>query len=204
MSTQDRDRWNTRYREGAYATRQHPSDILTEWAPRVMAATRARTPPAVPRALDVACGAGRNALWLAAAGFAVDAVDIADAGLALARRRAAELGLDVDWVACDLDAGLPAARAGYDLIVVIRYLNRDLLRALSGRLTPGGYLVCEVHLETDQPVVGPATPAFRVAPGELATLVPGLEVEVLDEGLVTDPDGRPAALARLVGRRPQA
>jgi len=194
VSARDRDKWNARYREGAYQDRQHPSPLVERWASGL--------PAPGARALDVACGAGRNALWLAAAGFCVDAVDIADAGLAQVRRLASERRLAVACHCLDLDEGLPAALDGYDLIIVIRYLNRALLPSLCERLRPGGLLVCEVHLVTDADVIGPGGDAFRAAPGELAGLLAQLQVLESQETVTQDPDGRPVALARLVGRRP--
>ena len=65
MSTVERDKWNERYREGAYEERTHPTALLAEWLPRLPRGT----------ALDVACGAGRNAIYLAAHGYRVTAVD---------------------------------------------------------------------------------------------------------------------------------
>ena len=62
MSHADRDKWDKRYREGSYGTRTYPSELLAEWLPQLQKG----------RALDVACGAGRNALYLAAAGYVVD------------------------------------------------------------------------------------------------------------------------------------
>jgi len=201
VSDRDREKWNARYRDGAYAERTHPAELLARWAPQVVAWHRRDESNRPLRALDVACGAGRNAVWLAVTGFHVDAVDIAEAGLAVGRARAAAAGVAVNWHGLDLDGGLPAALTGYDLIAVIRYLNRPLLQALPARLGVGGLLVCEVHLETAAAVVGPGAGAFRAAPGELASLLEGLEVLVLEEEIVTDPDGRAAAVARLVGRR---
>jgi len=204
VSQQDRDKWNARYRDGAYGERPHPSQFVERWAPRLLANFGpARVSSAEkPRALDLACGAGRNALWLAASGFSVDAVDIAAAGLALARARSAGRAGDIDWHEHDLDEALPARLDGYDLIIVMRYLNRELFPSLPQRLRPGGTLLCEVHLQTDTDVVGPGNPAFRVAPGELAGLFPGLAAREFEEGMFEDPDGRLAALARFAGVRP--
>jgi SAM-dependent methyltransferase len=205
MSQQDRDKWNARYRDGAYAERHQPSALLAEWVPRVLDALP-EGGPRRPRALDLACGAGRNAVWLAEQGFAVDAVDVAVAGLERARARAAERGVTVRWYCHDLDAGLPPDCGsqdpdGYDLIVAMRFLDRALFASLPARLRPGGWLICEVHLQTDADVIGPRDPAFRAARGELAALFAGLAVEARAEGLFEDPDGRTAALARIVARR---
>jgi hypothetical protein len=68
-------------------------------------------------------------------------------------------------------------------------------------LAPEGLLVTEQHLATDLDVVGPRTLGFRLQPNALRESAAGLTVLHYYEGLVTDPDGRQAALAQLVARR---
>lgn len=192
MSEAERDKWNERYREGCYESREHPTALLADWAPRL----------SVGRALDVACGAGRNALFLAAAGFRVDAVDISDVGLERARGAAARRGLGVRLIAGDLarpDECLPDER--YQLIVWVRYVNAELMPHLIRRLAPGGHLLCEQHLVTTADVVGPRSPEFRLQPNELLRSAAELLVVHYSEGIVVDPDGRRAALAQMVARR---
>jgi SAM-dependent methyltransferase len=193
VSAAERDKWDGRYRDGAYGERTHPTALLAEWLPKV---TRGR-------ALDIACGAGRNALYLAALGFDVTALDISAVALERARRIAAARGLVVTWTCADLDdpAALPSGE--FDLIVWVRYVHRTLMPHLLARLKPGGTLVCEQHLTTDLHVVGPSTPGFRLAPGELSRAAEGLRVVHEDEGPVVDPDGRTVALAQLVATRPE-
>ena len=189
------DKWERRYREGAYAERTHPTALLVDWLDAV---------PDGP-ALDVACGAGRNALHLASRGRAVVGVDISPAALERARRTAAERGLDARFVEADLeqdpDRVLPPGP--FALILVVRFVHRTLLPVLLARLAPGGFLIVEQHLDWPEPVVGPTTQAFRMRPNELLRLAldaGGADVEIrfYREGLVTDPDGRKAALAQLV------
>jgi tellurite methyltransferase len=191
MTEADRERWDTRYRDGAYAGRTEPSALLAQWIDRI--------PPG--RALDVACGAGRNALFLAARGFEVDAVDISAVALDRARALARATGLQVNWIEQDLDDPL-ALGADYALVVVTRYVNLPLIRQLADQLGPGGFLVCEEHLVTSAEVIGPSNPAFRVRPGELLEVASGLQIRFMQEGIIEEPDGRPAALARLVAERP--
>jgi len=190
MSHADRDKWDARYRDGAYQTREHPSAFLEQNADAL---------PAAGRALDVACGAGRNALFLARRGLVVDAVDISR--VALERGRAYAGDLPIRWIEQDLDQGFHAP-AAYDVIVNIRYVNLPLIASLIPSLRPGGVLVVEQHLSGYNEVIGPTNPAFRVAKGDLGQLSASLVVERLDEGLVEDPDARRAALARLIARRP--
>ncbi len=191
MSRTDREKWNRRYREGAYASRTHPSAILSDWI--------AELP--VGRALDVACGAGRNALFLAARGYAVDAIDISREALQRAQQSAVEQGVSVQWIEQDLEEPLEL-EGGYQLILVIRYVDLALISHLGTLLEPGGVLVCEQHLESDEDVVGPGNSAFRVKPGALRAAASGLQVLLESEGLVTEPDGKLAALSRLISRKP--
>lgn len=201
MSDADRDKWNDRYREGAYADRDQPSLLVVEHAADIAATQRAAAEPGVKlRALDLACGAGRNARYLATLGYDVDAVDIA--GEALARGAVLSGDANIRWLEHDLDLGLPRSLGDYDLILIIRYLDLSLVAAAAERLRPGGYLVCEAHLITDAAVIGPRDPAFRAAPGELRRAAATLDVVESWEGIVRDPDGRDAALARLVAWRP--
>jgi SAM-dependent methyltransferase len=191
VSAAERDKWDARYRDGAYEGRSHPTALLAEWLPRLPRG----------RALDVACGAGRNALFLAANGYEVTALDISVIGLDRGRRMAAERGLTIDWLCADLDdpeRALPANR--FDLIVWARYVHPKLMPYLIARLAIGGALLCEQHLMTEEPVAGPTSAGFRLTPGELNRSVAGLRIEHSYEGLVVDPDGRSVALAQLIGR----
>lgn len=191
MSTIDRDKWDERYRSGAYEGRTHPTALLAEWLPRLPQG----------RALDVACGIGRNALYLAEKGYAVDAVDISSVALERARETARARRLTINWIELDLESGpLPDQR--YDLIVVVRYTHLALVPELIARLAPGGHLLCEEHLATHREVVGPTNARFRVRPNELLDVARrGLRVLYYREGLIDDPDGRTAALAQLIGCR---
>ena len=108
----------------------------------------------------------------------------------------------MDWFRRDLDAG-HGVTGRFELIVVIHYVDLDLLSDLARLLAPGGHLVVELHLETDQPVAGPRDPAFRVAPGALRDAAGHLDILDYSEEVVEDPDGRTVALARLAARQPR-
>ncbi|ALO45532.1 class I SAM-dependent methyltransferase [Pseudohongiella spirulinae] len=195
MSEQDKEKWDTRYRAGAYADRKHASDYLK------VALEQIGPVPETARALDLACGAGRNTLYLASKGYEVDAVDVSQVALQRAQQSALASGTQgINWIEHDLDDPLPGQYCDYDLIIMMRYLDLALLESMATRLSPGGYLVCEVHLQTDEAVAGPKSADFRAAPGELLTAVSGLEVEDYFEGLVSDPDGKIVSLARVLAR----
>lgn len=192
MTDLDRKKWNSRYAKGAYAQRTHPSELLVkaldDW------------PEQAGPALDIACGAGRNALYMAERGFQVTAMDISDKALDAARRGAAERHLNVQWLAQDLDE-LTRLDQAFALICMVRYVNAPLLNLAVRSLAPGGLLVVEQHLRSEAAVIGPNNPVFRVAPGALGQQTAGLELLHQFEGITSDPDGRSVALAKLIARR---
>ena len=210
MSHADKEKWDARYRGGAYEDRTHPSALLAHWADRLeMAGTVSATRRGIaiaPRAIDIACGAGRNALFLARRGWRVDAVDISAVALARLRAAADAESLPVKCVERDLEPASSAldglGNQRYDLALVVRYVNTPLVESLHRALAAGGHLIAEMHLRTDEAVAGPRSPRFRVVPGELRNAGKSLEPLHYHEGLVIDPDGRTVALAQLVGRRP--
>lgn len=199
MSDSDKKKWEQRYREGAYQDRTHPSEFLTEWLPRIK---EGKFQESSLRALDIACSAGRNALFLARQGYEVDAVDISSEALSRAKNSAQEAGLSgITWIEHDLEQGLPVTCDSYDLIIIIRYLNLPLLKSLSRHLKPEGFLLSEVHMQSDAEVAGPEDSRFRAEAGELKKAAAGMSIEVYWEGLRDDPDARKMALARVLARR---
>lgn len=188
MSDTSRARWEERYATGSYRPRSDPSPFLVEWLDRLPKG----------RALDIACGTGRNAMCLAAAGHQVQAIDISPTAIARARNEADRRGLSIDWKAGDIeDEGLDPET--YDVITVIRYGNRTLWPRLPAALRPGGAVVVEHHLVTDLPAAGPTDPSFRLLPGELLEVFRALRIVLYSE--TTEPADRGDgvyALARLV------
>ena len=191
MTEADREKWDQRYADGSYLSRTHPCAFLVE---RLAELPRGR-------ALDLACGAGRNALCLAEAGHAVEAMDISGVAIERARATARARGVEVDWRVADLDDFTPPP-GRFNLITVIRYTNRKLMERLPEGLAEGGMLLVEHHLRTSAPVAGPRSRAFRLAPNELIDLFhKRLRVLFYDERIDPDPDGRHVALVRFLGCR---
>ncbi|MDH5353968.1 MAG: methyltransferase domain-containing protein [Gammaproteobacteria bacterium] len=189
MSQIDRNKWNQRYAEDDYR-KTNPVTLLEDWVPKL----------AVGRALDVACGAGRNALYLAQTGFSVDAIDIAAEGLKLGQQQAESQRLSINWIEHDLDEAYSFDR-NYDLIVVMWYVNPALITRLCDCLAPGGYLICEEHLVSEQKTVGPRTESFRVKPGELRSAVSALEILFYKESVETNAANERVASAAVVAKK---
>ncbi|WP_210491441.1 methyltransferase domain-containing protein [Patulibacter sp. SYSU D01012] len=150
-------------------------------------------------ALDVGCGEGGDALWLAARGWRVTAVDVAQAALDRGARRAAEEGLadSVVWERHDLGASFPAGT--YDLVSAC-YLHspvaldrRRALRAAVAAVAPGGSVVVVSHAPTpDAPHAGLALPTAEEVLADLGLPAAGWTVErcATVERTVTARDGR--------------
>jgi SAM-dependent methyltransferase len=133
--------------------------------------------PRAGRALDVACGRGRHALFLAARGWTVRALDRDGRSIDTLRSVAARRGLAVQADLVDLEAGeVDLGRAAYDLIVVVHYLHRPLFPALLRALASGGYLVYETFT-VDQARRGrPSNPDFLLRHGELRERLASLAI----------------------------
>ena len=191
MSQADLEKWDVRYNEGSYLVRDYPSPFLETWL--------ARLPQALfnGRALDLACGAGRNALRLAQAGLQVDAIDISQAALDRAAESARDRELKVNWIQADLDDVALEVDA-YNVISVVRYMHRQMAPQVVDALAADGWLIIEHHLQSTQAVGGPTTNTFRLAPQELLRDYSGLRIVFYEECIDTDRDGRVMALVRLV------
>ena len=153
--------------------------------------------PAAGDALDLACGSGRNAIWLAEQGYQTLAVDRNDAALDGLSQQAARQGLAIRTQAVDLENGEPFLEPDtFDLIVVVHYLHRPLFPRLLHALRPRGVLVYETFTRAQAARGKPTNPAFLLEPGELLTLVHPLEILASREG---DFDGR--MIAGVIARR---
>ena len=183
--TDDRNKWNRKYREQRFSAT--PSDIVkTFWD---------RAPMGL--ALDLACGNGRNACFLADHGFAVDAVDISEVGL----RRFACRPEGIQRICQDLETFVIWPRR-YALIVNTRYLQRNLFAAVEAGLQPGGVLIFETYLREEKPDADQRfRPEHLLHSGELSIAFPALKTLHYHEG-----DSRqleaPSRKAALVARRP--
>lgn len=162
-------------------------------------------------ALDLGCGAGRNAVWLAERGWRVTGVDFSEVAIAKARRLAESRGVTVDWLVADL-LDYEAERGAFDLVLYL-YVQlpaderRLVLARAAGAVAPGGtFLVVGHHLANlTEGWGGPSNPAVLFTERDVAAELPGLRVEKADRVLrPVETDAGPAdavdALVRAVAR----
>jgi SAM-dependent methyltransferase len=149
------------------------------------------------RALDLACGAGRNTLHLARLGWRVTAVDASSVAINYLRGNAS--GLKVDARVADLEAGeFTIESGGYDLVCDFFYLQRSLFPAIREGVSPGGVFAGAIHLFEDKPESGRHNPEYLLQPGELRRLFAGWKILYYSEA--RRPSGkRPAA--RIIAKR---
>ena len=196
----DRCDWNARYAA---------TDLLWSAGPNRFVAEEleGRTPQG--RALDLACGEGRNAIWLAEQGWRVTAVDFSDVAIERARKLAESRGVDVEWLCADLASYEPPA--GAFQLILISYLQlpetelRRVLARAAAALVPAGELLMIGHARRNlsEGVGGPQDPAMLWTPdgidGALRAL--GLRVERCEhvQRSVDTPDGPREAVDVLAG-----
>jgi SAM-dependent methyltransferase len=196
-----REDWDRRYSEADLVWSATPNRFLVQEARDLQPG----------RALDLACGEGRNALWLAELGWRVTAVDYSGVAIEKARNRAARESTDVDFICTDLLEYEPDPDA-FDLVLVL-YLQlpaherRLVLSRAAEALAPGGTLLLVGHdlVNMTDGVGGPSDPRVLYTPQDIVADLPGLEVEKAQRVLreVADAD-RPAIDALVRARRPAA
>jgi SAM-dependent methyltransferase len=157
-------------------------------------------------ALDLACGEGRNAIWLARSGWDVTGVDFSGVAVDKARRMAAEAGVAARFIEADLAEHVP--EPGSADLVVLMYLQvpeplrTTVLERAAAALRPGGTLLWVAHDRSnlDGGHGGPRNPDVLSAPEGVAAALAGLEVlraEVVRRPVRTD-EGEAVALDTLV------
>jgi len=142
--------------------------------------------------LDLACGSGRHAIWLAGQGYSVDAIDRNTEAVA------AMTGMpNINILIADLETadGYELAR-NYDGVIVSRYLHRPLLKTLGEILKPGGVLIYETFMQGNERYGKPSNPDFLLKPGELQDIYsPLLNIVAFEQGEVDLP--KPAVMQRI-------
>lgn len=182
--------WDDRYSRGEH--------IITKPLPLLVSVVENLKPG---RALDVACGAGRHAIFLAERGWQVTAVDASGVGVGLAKREARERRVEVDWRVADLERGeFTIERETYDLICVFYYLQRELFPQIRAGVSPGGIIIAAIHMVDDAPDIKPMNEDFLLQPGELRAEFRGWKILHDYEGEPTE-EGHRRRSAEIVARK---
>jgi SAM-dependent methyltransferase len=190
------DDWDRRYAEPRLVWSAEPNRFVVE--------ELAGLPPG--RALDLACGEGRNAIWLARRGWEVTGVDFSGVAVAKAQAMAAEAGAAAGFVRADLAGHVPEPRSA-DLVLLAYLqvpdpLRTTVLQRAAAALRPGGTLLWVAHDRSnlDGGHGGPRDPDVLSTPGDVAAALDGLAVtraEVVRRPVATD-EGGAVALDTLV------
>ena len=155
------------------------------------------------RALDLAAGKGRNALYLAQLGFEVEAWDRDQAGLETLAAKAKALALPIKTRLVDLEREPSIPVEAFDLIVVFYYLQRNLIPAIIKGLRPGGVVVYETFLiDNHERFDHPRRREFCLGHNELLSLFSGLRILTYREGPRPTGTEQPPFLASLIAERP--
>ncbi|NHX37747.1 MULTISPECIES: class I SAM-dependent methyltransferase [Halolamina] len=183
--------WDERFRTGEYPANPDPSPVLREYVDET----------ADGRALDVACGTGRNALFLAEQGYEVDALDRSIEGLRLTEANAVEQGVDDRINPIQADATefeYPEGR--YDVVTISFFRVVDRLTDIKGALRPDGLFFYQHHLRSEPPAtVGPSTDRHRFGANELLRACLDLTVLYYEESS-ENRDGELSATVEVVAR----
>ena len=168
----DRDDWNARYSGAELLWKAEPNRFLVEEIAGLQPG----------RALDVACGEGRNAVWLAGRGWRVTGVDFSDVALSKAGRLADDRGASVDWINADL-ADWDPPEGAFDLVIVF-YLQlpeaerHRVYGRMAGRLVSGGTMLVVGHDSENLTggYGGPQDPRFLFSAQDVAGDLAGLNI----------------------------
>jgi SAM-dependent methyltransferase len=187
----DKKRWNERFKEKKFALGKKANPFLRKHIDLLPKG----------KALDLAAGEGRNAVFLACHGFEVVAVDISEAGLSKARKLAKEMNVRIQTILADLDT-YPIKKEDYDLIGNFYFLDRGLIPKIKRGLKKGGRVIFETYLleQRDLGTKGPRNPKYFLKHNELLKLFKKLRVLYYREGIFTE-NGRKKAVASLIAEK---
>lgn len=192
MSQNRRER-RTAEESRSYWNNRHAETPIGEPSPFLLGVERYL--PREGKALDIAGGSGRNALWLAGCGLEVTVADISPAGLEMAAHEASRLGLALTTLEADIEReGIP--QGPWPVMICFHFLHRPLFSQMSSHLSPEGVLVCEIATVRNLERNERPPRHFLLEEGELAGLTASLQLLVYEEGWTED--GRHTA--RLVAR----
>ncbi len=192
MTTPSKNKWNQVY---AKAGEPGPVAAVLRDNKSLISAFNQQT----GKALDIACGRGGNALFLAEQGFAVEAWDISDVVIADLKERTSALPVTPRVLDIEPDAFKNRA---FDIIVNCHYLDRQIIPAMLDSLVPGGLLFFQTFVKNRVVPSGPSNPDFLLSDGELLEMSNGMEVLAYRDGAsIADENDPIAGRAYIVARK---
>lgn len=191
MSRSDAEKWDAKYLTGDH-DRTEPAGVLSDYSHLL---------PLEGQALDLACGTGANALFLARRGLKTTAWDISAEAISVLRARAAATNLALDTRICDVtDTVIPAQ--SFDVIAVSYFLERALFPIIISALKVNGLLFYQTWLRERSSNRGPRNEDFRLGANELLQLCRELHIVLYrEEGLAGDCKHGLRDMAMLIGQR---
>jgi SAM-dependent methyltransferase len=187
--TMDTVDWDKRYREGFYNGATEPHSLLQRFWHTIPSGN----------VVDIAMGSGRNAIFLAAKGYAVCGLDRSSEALRIAKEGMAERSQNISLILGDA-GGLPFKAGSFSGIIVFYFLLRDIMEEITGLLRGGGVLVYETFLKRQNAVDRHRNPDFLLEDGELFSYFKKFETLYYEETIL-DVEGKKRATARFVGRK---
>jgi tellurite methyltransferase len=163
MEIDEKILWNRKHSERSHSSLEPDPFLVSAYDEFLLSA-----PPG--KALDVAGGVGRHAIWLAERGWQVSLMDISDVGIQQAEENAKQVGVAGSIVTeiRDLNGIQDLGREQYDLVMVFFFLQRELFPALISALKPGGHLIYKTYTHEQKRFSGgPSHPMFLLQPNEL-------------------------------------
>jgi len=151
-----------------------------------------------PAVLDIACGGGRDAIFMAKSRMNVTAIDHEVKVLKRAKSLAELSGANLKFKCCDIKKSGCLPDQSYDLITVVRFLNREMFSYLLDALKPGGFVLFQTFVEGVEKFESPKNPNFILKEGELAQVFAGFE-QITDR-IDFLADGRP--VNSFIARKP--
>lgn len=187
----DQRRWDSRFRGKEFAFGKEPNPFLKKHIHLLPKG----------KALDIASGEGRNAVFLAQHGFDVDAVDISEMGLKKSIKLARERGVKINPILVDLDQ-YQIEKGRYDLIANFYFLRRSLIPKIKKGLKKGGRVIFETYTleQRDLGTGGPKQARYFLKPNELLWLFKDFRILLYREGIFQE-GGRKKAVASLVAEK---
>lgn len=153
----------------------------------------------VGRSLDIACGEGRNSIFLAKKGYHVDAVDYSSNAIKNGRILSDEAGVKVNFMQADLEEYLIRPNY-YDLIVNFNYLDRSIIPGIKNGLKKSGFIVFETFTIEQKFFGHPKNPDYLLAPNELLSMFDEFHIIYYREAVVEE-EGKKKAIASLVASK---